>query len=252
MLKALSFDELLFYFGILCILIFLIILIIRGLHRFRSASQASDTVTQKSWRLGGVVFALATAAMQAVGISASTLAFLNMTDAWRIVWTLNPPLDLNELVFPDLNGKWEGRILSNGPLHPGPFPDIAQRQTRNDCDKVFGIFDVSRFACLEVKASIVMSLFETDVTLTLGNITSHSKGVLLTRKKLQYHPQIMYLFEVEQSTVTDSDDRLYKGATVADITISDKMVLTGAYWTDRNWRSANNTAGLVKLTRVSR
>lgn len=239
MLAAFSFAELLQGFGILCIVVFVVIVLIKKLHLARNV----DGEKQDSVEFSRVAFKIVGVAFQAVGISVFILTVLDLTNAWRVLWRPNGVLDLNGVVFPDLNGRWEGLLLSNGPLQDAP--SNPQQMPKPDCS-AFGEPGVERFGCDHVTVNISMGLFATDVQLNLGKSVSHSKGLSLKRRHQQRNAQLMYFFEA-----VALDGLHFNGAAVLDAEVKNEVVLQGGYWTDRNWRAGKNTAGLVRLTRVN-
>ena len=143
----------------------------------------------------------------------------------------------------NLNGRWEGLLVSNGPQHGAwerPEEEVACPAFRWLGDK--------KFRCFGVSVSISMSLFETNVRLDQGDTSRHprsfSRGVSLMRGKSLQNHQIMYLFEAD-----DPIDGKFKGAAILEVAISNAFMLEGGYWTDRRWREGKNTAGFVSLTR---
>jgi hypothetical protein len=242
MLAAFSFGELAKGFGILSIIVFALILVIRGLHRKRLSGGTSKPKTRAR-----AIFAVVAAAMSAIGISGSVLTILDVTQAWRVFWIPNSVVDLNKLVFPDLNGKWVGAILSNGPQHG--YRDSLRHLPKTECEKLFRqAVDEMKFVCLPVNYSISMSLFRIKMELISGDYRSESKSVSLKRKT-EMNAQITYLFDVREQNPSNSDRPLFMGAAVLDIKDIADWELDGVYWTDRDWEAGKQTAGHVVLTR---
>ena len=253
MLAALSFHELLQAFGLSCVAVLIFILLVkRGylwIHSLRHGRvdpagtnapgrvDPTDANATGRWRAARN---LGKAALGAVGFCLTALAVLDLTDAWRFIWKPNNVLDLNKAFFPDLNGEWEGKVLSNSTVPPRTAP----QPTRAECPE-FGSDNTTKLGCNKVKVSIVMTLFETDVKLILDDEVSHAKGVSLQRRRQLFDPQIRYHFEVGAAGAQP-----YNGAAVVTVDVGAKTVLHGFYWTNRDWRDGKNTAGRIWLTRV--
>src|ERR1700761_1435544 len=180
MLSAFSIDELAFGFGLLSIAVFLVIFVFRGLSRFfrgpdrareehaaasvasagASAPKRSFAQSAKAWlkRRLELAYAFVDAGLAAIGVAGLILTILNWTSLWRVLWIPQVgSLDLNRLVFPDLNGRWTGVILSNGRLQG--YEDTGKPLSHEDCVKWFGAYEEKTFVCLPIEYDISMSLF---------------------------------------------------------------------------------------------
>jgi len=61
---------------------------------------------------------------------------------------------------------------------------------------------------------------------------------------------IHYVFDAVVDAPEPSDvDRFYGAARLEILGDGKGMTLQGAYWTDRNWQTGQNTAGTLKLRR---
>jgi hypothetical protein len=241
MLAAFSFIELAYGFGLLAILVFAATYLLKQ----RAADDPGSGPPRKNSALRNG----ASAALQALGVAVFLVTAMNLTGAWRYLWTPNPVLDLNNVIFPDLNGEWEGVLLSNGPLRNQEL-DTSQVQPKPDCT-VFGLGNIDKFACINVRVSIDMSFLDTSVALGAGTRSmSHTTSVWLKRRSGGQNAKLMYLYEVRQAGSTRKDDRRFSGAAELDILPGKTLVLDGGYWTDRNWIDAGNTAGRIRLTRM--
>jgi hypothetical protein len=158
---------------------------------------------------------------------------LDYTSWWRLAWTPNRLINLNALVFPDLNGRWHGSLISNRK---------GEGQENGSCPEL----DPSErtvFGCYSIDVTISMSLFSTKIRLELGSTNSESKGVSLVRDSDEVH--VMYLF-VASPPVGQS----FNGAAILDGKVDHLRNLTGHYWTDRGWETNKQTAGHVTLERT--
>ena len=242
MLAAFSFIELAYGFGLLAILVFAAAYLLKQ----RAANDPSSGPPRK----GSALRNGASAALQALGVAVFLVTAMNLTGAWRYLWTPNPVLDLNNVIFPDLNGEWEGVLLSNGPLRNQEL-DTSQVQPKPDCT-VFGLGNIDKYACINVRVSIDMSFLDTSVA--LGGVgarsTSHTTNVWLKRRSGGQYAKLTYIYEVRQPGSTRKDERRFTGAAELEILPGKSLILEGGYWTDRNWIDAGNTAGRIRLTRM--
>jgi SMODS-associating 2TM, beta-strand rich effector domain len=224
MLWAFSLVELIWVFAILSVVAFLIVALVRHRQWTRLISDG------KIGLLGREIFSAVTGAITFVGF---LLTVLDYTNSWRWGWIANNWLDLNKLVFPDLNGTWHGSLSSNTRgegVENGVCPWLDQSNR-------------SQFGCYQIDMTISMGLFDTDVRLKLGDATSESKGVSLIRKGADY--QLMYLF-----VRTHPYDPPFNGAAVLDVRFDNQLVLEGHYWTDRDWQKGMQTAGYARVRRT--
>ena len=223
MLKAFSIAELIWIFAAPAIIAFCIIGLVRLWHLRRQKAH------KKIINLTREVYSVATQAIAVVGI---LFAFLNYTTLWRLAWIPNSLVDLNKVVFPDLNGKWNGHLLSNRDQNEGA--KIVDCPWWNENNR--------KRSCYPLDMTVVMDLFEITVTANLGDARSTSKGVSLKRDGSTY--QLTYLFERR-----GPDEISFKGA--AELVFDpDVQQLDGHYWTDRNWRDQMQTAGHVRVARA--
>lgn len=165
---------------------------------------------------------------------------------WRIVWRCFP--FLNSVLFPDLNGKWEGTISSNwsvitlvkeaaegkGGLDPGSV-DITPLQA----DPI----------TIQIKASLFT--FRVSAKLTRTGGTSHSITTRLIKDAVRDAFQLHYVYYQDTPQAGSSDEASHLGAAALDID-HDKWELQGYYWTRRKWRQGMNTAGTLSLKRICR
>jgi hypothetical protein len=285
MLGAFSIDELAKGFGLLSIAAFLAIFFFRGLNRGRppdvavpaaalpaaaptpsgrppdvaapaaapaAAPTPSFTQLATAWfktRLPWS-YAFVDAALAAIGIVGLVLTILNWTSLWRVLWIPHAgALDLNRLVFPDLNGKWTGRILSNGRQHG--YEDVSSPLSHADCVKWFGDYDEKNFVCLHINYDISMSLFSIDLQLDTGTLKSVSRSVSLKRRDEQNPAQFTYLFDVKTSEPQREDVKFTGAASINVVESGKDLTLEGIYWTERNWQTGKQTGGRIKLIRAS-
>ena len=274
MLGAFSFDELAIGFGLLSIAVFFAIFVFRGLHRRglaegeaakrddaaavapamsrAAAGKLSLAQRAKAWfetRLRSP-YAIVDAALTAIGIAGIILTLLNGTSLWRVLWMPHVgALDLNRLVFPDLNGRWTGVILSNGRLQG--YEDGSNALSYADCIKWFGPYEEKSFVCLPITYDISMSLFAVSLQLDSGTLQSVSKGVSLKRRTERSRAQLTYLFDVSTSEPQRNEAKFTGAASIEVFDSGKDLTLEGIYWTERNWPKGKQTGGRIKLIRAS-
>lgn len=235
MLAAFSIDELLEGFGYLTLGIFVLVIFFR-----RLGGVALGEQIPLRGGIAGLAVAVGGLITQAVGIAGLALWVLDVTQAWRPVWRV---LGLDQLVFPDLNGRWSGTILSNGPQLG--YKDLCQGAGSGPAPATCTSSDPARFACLPVEVKVSMTLVKTDLELSLCNLHSHSSAVSLTRRTGTYDAKFAYQFEVPAQPPTSNDAGAFLGSAILEV--DSKRSMHGYYWTDRNWREGRQTAGYVTL-----
>lgn len=225
MLWALSFAQLIWLVAILSIVTFAAIALVKHRHW-------KDLIEKKApsslWR---EVFSSITGTITFVVFLFTALDY---TGWWRWAWTPNRLIDLNALIFPDLNGSWHGSLISNRKREGqenGSCPELDQKQRA-----VFG--------CYSIDVAVSMSLFSTKIRLDLGPTHSESKGVSLVREGDEFH--VTYLF-----LATPPVGPAFNGAATLDGKVDALRNLTGHYWTDRGWEANEQSAGHVNLDKVS-
>jgi len=223
MLWALSLVELVWILAILSIATFVVIALLRRLHWSRLISDS---------KIGSLAREIFSAVTGTITFIVLLFTILDYTNWWRWAWTPNHLLNLNALVFPDLNGKWRGSLSSN---RRGETPENGV------CPWLEGNRD--RFGCYDVNVIISMGLFNTKVSLRLGASSSQSKGVSFMRDADGF--QIMYLFVRNHPS-----EPPFNGAAILGGDVHDLQSLEGHYWTDRNWNSNMQTAGYIHLERT--
>jgi len=80
---------------------------------------------------------------------------LGATPLWRKIWVRFP--QLNTLVFPDLNGRWETEIHSNIAAMAAHLPDIASTDPNTIKTLVPAEFELVRAGSGSSSASILMT-----------------------------------------------------------------------------------------------
>jgi hypothetical protein len=137
-------------------------------------------------------------------------------------------------IFPDLDGHWVGNAASN-------WPAVSRDPSLT-------------LAGIPVKARIKARLLSVTMSLVSDNEYSESETLLVgvAKRPGSGVVELSYIYHnrTKQPMSTDSDNHL--GAAQLDVRTSDELVLSGPYWTNRNWHNGLNTAGLLTLTRRDR
>jgi len=165
---------------------------------------------------------------------------------WRLLWQIVPVL--NKKAFPDLNGVWEGATESNWPSISAM---LAAAEGNGGLVRQ-GLATIplkSDAMTLTIKASLFS--FRVSAQLHSTGSKSHSLTERVSEDKRRDKFELYYVYrqETPQPELTDEDSHL--GAATLEIDL-ENWCLEGAYWTKRSWRSGLNTAGLIKVKRISR
>ena len=168
------------------------------------------------------------------------------TPLWRLVWGVEW---LNRVVYPDLNGVWQGEVYSNWPLQKMMLD--AAREGRP--------FDVEKSAQdtvppLQVTLRIRANWFRIRLDLETDNDYDSSKTLFVVpeRDADGWKHKLWYVFETRTRRPVINDVPSSFGAAWLDIRWGDSPTLEGLYWTNRNWTRGLNTAGEVKFRRINR
>jgi hypothetical protein len=138
---------------------------------------------------------------------------------WRSVWRILP--FLQTLVFPDLNGKWTGMLISTATdpstgHSPPPIPiDVTIRQ----------------------------GLFSTSVSMRTGESTSHSTRAFLEPFRDTGRFRIWYGYDNDPQAQVRHRSSRHEGVAYLEMDAAQPDRLTGTYYT------ARKTTGDLKLTR---
>ena len=130
-------------------------------------------------------------------------------------------------VFPDINGQWNGTITSNWS-------------------------DSGEFSTKPVTVKIEHDLFSTKMSFMSDDEYTTSELVMskLERDIRTNRFKLYYLYDSVTPQYENTDERSHHGAACLTIIYDNEAPeMKGTYWTDRNWRSGQNTAGEINLTR---
>jgi hypothetical protein len=132
---------------------------------------------------------------------------------------------LNKNIGPDLRGQWSASFSYNA-------EDDEQK------DKTI-FFEIN------------MTLFDFAMTIQGGGGYSSSNVVSskLVKDELMGSYVLYYVFESEVANPLKTDVVGFQGS--AKLRVSTDNVLTGSYWTNRNYQNGLQTAGAIRLSRVA-
>lgn len=205
-----------------------------------------------------IVFALAGGELPAVFVWARNTAlvlilvvvgifgFSHYNAPWRMLWRRFPVL--NQWVFPDLNGLWLGETRSNWSKIDAMRKAAAADETISDSE-LEAIALQSGAIAFQIKAHWFGIKIKTKTEAVNGNAVANdvtpSRGIRGRDFELAY----IYDQNTPQPVATDEGNHI--GAATLEAKVGDELALEGEYWTRRSWAQGLNTAGLLKLTRVT-
>lgn len=171
---------------------------------------------------------------------------------WRLLWRKIP--SLNQIIFPDLNGRWKLELSSNWP---------RQEQLLNAAMSEHDAIDMRR--CPPERLASLQTVFlEAEVKQTWWSIEMKIWNPLRDTPIKRsdtisvdpfvgtgFKPHgICYFFKQTNETDVGSDDAEFYGAARVEYDPATDT-LEGLVWSARQWRRAMNTAGTVKFSRVT-
>nr|WP_314447355.1 hypothetical protein [uncultured Sphingomonas sp.] len=166
---------------------------------------------------------------------------------WRMIWWCIPPL--NKLVFPDLNGKWQGKLQSNWSV----FQEMLSAATaRNKKLEEKDLPDIP-LKPVDIELMITASLFTFRIEAKVSGVdgTSHSISERIQKDEKRDRFELFYVYVQETPQPSATDEASHPGSARLDVDTS-AWALKGEYWNRRKWRSGFNAAGLMEVTRKDR
>lgn len=203
---------------------------------------------------------VATPALEPFGITPRTswavlvvqlvLTAFFFTPLWRLLWRLVPPL--NRWVFPDLNGEWELDLETNWSRIDATLK-AAKREAPKLDSRDAPEHELAALNKRELRARISQSW--ADINMVVWD--SNGEGPIKESETLAVQPfrgkegrhGLVYVFEQENESPLNSDDRKFYGAARLVVDRHDPAILCGQMWTDRMWRRGMNTAASVRCKR---
>jgi hypothetical protein len=185
--------------------------------------------------------------IRSLGLAATIWAFALLLFAgasgrfapWRLLWQLFP--SFNRWLFPDLNGKWEGKTSSNWPVVKSML----------DAATGSGGLNASALETIPLQEDAISITVRLAAKLSSTGSSSHSLTALVAKAPHRDSFQLHYLFTQDTPDAGLTDDASHLGAVTADVDL-DRWEMHGYYWTRRKWRAGLSTAGKLTLRRVSR
>lgn len=160
---------------------------------------------------------------------------------WRCIWKICP--QLNNWLFPDINGIWVGSTHSNWPIVL-KMHEAAQDNCIVTQEELVSIPLQTDAMAMEIKAT----LFKVQIIAGLSATNGQSFSITV-RPMMDDHKRLHLIYVYQQDTplpiLTDADNHL--GA--ADLVI-EMGKAEGVYWTRRSWNKGLNTAGRLELRRT--
>lgn len=190
------------------------------------------------------------------GIVWVLLLALTFNPVWRWFWARSREIswlpDLNDKVFPDLNGEWEVLLESNWSRQEQLLVAAADRRKSFD-PRTCNAAALAPLKQMILKAEIAQSWWSIKMTVTNPAADSPMKEsntyIVMPRKKTENAPpSLCYFYDQTNDTDNQADDPVFSAA--ACITYDLKSnTLEGTFWTARQWRRAINTAGKITITK---
>lgn len=162
---------------------------------------------------------------------------------WRVLWRIFPAL--NEVVFPDLNGKWEGTTSSNWSVI-SLMKDHACETGGIDLETLSNVPLQEDAITITIKASLFSLRLSAELHRT-GSV-SHSIAARVVRDDVRDEYDLSYVYRQNTPEAGLLDEASHLGAAVLRIETT-RWQLRGEYWTKRSWRMGLNTAGLIEVAR---
>jgi hypothetical protein len=188
-------------------------------------------------RLIGTTVGIFTIALTLIGGSSATWA------PWRIIWALFPAL--NDKLFPDLNGVWQGTTQSNWPIIAAQAGLVEKPNVSATSESAL------RLQENKITLTITASFFTFRIRARLHGTSAQSLS-LTESITLDRHGryELAYIYRQATPIPEATDESSHDGAAVLHADM-DKLELNGVYWTRRRWQEGLNTAGLLNVKRES-
>ncbi|AON08485.1 MULTISPECIES: hypothetical protein [Pseudomonas] len=182
----------------------------------------------------------------------ATFILGNIRPVFKHLWKLGELCSSS--LFPDLSGSWKGYLRSNVSVHDAIqaaalSPDLKLNLNEpQDVDRI----ELERFeAELEIKATL------SRITLTMvvqGRKRESRSYSLVCKPRVSIYDEPHRLTYVYRSQLTEpsaDDESNHIGAAELEVLRQgNQIILSGFYWTARNWRNGRNTAGLMRFERA--
>lgn len=205
---------------------------------------------------------LSTPALEGLGIAPKVswcvlavqlvMLLLIATPLWRCVWRIIP--QLNDWVYPDLNGEWEVAVASNVTRIDAVFEAAKSQEEAFD----FRLGPEAMLVPLghfTLRARIRQSWLSIDVDLWdptgAGPIEGSTTLIAEPVRGKNGRHALAYMFDQTNKTDVVSDAGGFRGAVWITRDRTDANILSGRMWSDRMWRRGLNTAADLRFVRVA-
>lgn len=227
MYQALDFKKCLEWFAPIMGVVTLIVLLIRGPKEVFDYFEAIE--------LSGL-------------ISVTIVAVIGKTKLFHAVWRTRL---MQKSLFPYVAGRYEGTISSNWSLIDRIRKAATASGTLVESELAVsesGLFE--KAVTVEVKAD----LFSISMKLVPKDGYSDSFTVFLRpeRHGEAGYPRLYYMYRATVAVAKGTDVSVHFGAAYMDVKEdASGLMLEGVYWTERGWHKAMNTAGVLKVRKVT-
>ncbi|ASK87164.1 MULTISPECIES: hypothetical protein [Sphingomonadaceae] len=176
---------------------------------------------------------------------------------WRKIWSWSAKIpfipDLNDKIFPDLNGEWEMLLESNWSRQE-QILEAAKDGRRSFDIKSCDQNDLEPLMQVGLKAEIEQSWWSIKITVTNPRqdtpIKESQTNIVIPRKKSEGQPSsLCYFYDQTNDTDNQADDPEFSASACLSYDYK-RDILEGTFWTERQWRRAMNTAGRLTLKRM--
>ena len=148
-------------------------------------------------------------------------------------------------IFPNIEAEYEVEISSNW--------SVIKARNEGQKPEVSPDGDVDLFKRVGT-AKITARLSRIDMSLKMddGYLTSETATCSLRRDQGERKPVLFYIYDSHVPVPKTTDSQRHLGAASLSIPLEARPTeLAGNYWTDRNWHRGLNTAGRIRLRRIS-
>lgn len=142
-------------------------------------------------------------------------------------------------VFPDIDGEWRVELESN-------WPKIVEREGIDQ------YVQATADKKLSGKISVKARFFAVHIKLDMDSKYSKSRTLFVkVEKDAGDTITLHYIYENTTLDPVATDSGKHFGAANLELVRQpdQSLMLEGEYWTNRNWKQARNTAGLITLRR---
>lgn len=176
----------------------------------------------------------------------------NIRPVFRWIWKAAEAC--SDSLFPDLTGIWKGQLRSNISVHE------ALQNAANSRERTFNAFDPDDVNSVELEQfeavmSIKATLNRITVNMTVQGRNGESRSYsLMCKPRVSAHDEphrLTYVYVSQLSEPSGDDESNHIGAAELEVLHKDgQLILSGFYWTARNWRNGRNTAGTLRFVRT--